>query len=81
MLFLLFFNSAIFITTSISVAPLPMAFKVSNTFVSVVFAPKGNPITVHIFTSDSRNRSADKLTHVGFTHTDANPYCMASWHN
>ena len=41
-------------TMSISSAPFSMAFLASNALSSEVLAPKGKPITVHTFTSESK---------------------------
>jgi hypothetical protein len=46
------FNQEILTTISISVAPFLMASLVSNTFVLVVDAPNGKPITVQTLISD-----------------------------
>jgi hypothetical protein len=44
-----------FITISTSSAPLAIASLVSNALTSGVFAPKGNPITVHTLTFEPSN--------------------------
>ena len=72
------FNLPTLITISTSVAPFAIASAVSNALTSVVFAPKGNPITVHTSTSVPSKTFAATLTIAGLTHTDAKLYSTAS---
>ncbi len=64
------FNAPILMTISTSSAPLLMASVVSNAFVSDVFAPKGNPITVHTATGSPCNCSFASATHAGLMQTE-----------
>ena len=71
----------IFATMSISCAPLAIASIVSIALINEVFAPSGNPITVHTFTPVPLSFSAAYFTWVGLKHTEANLYSIASLQN
>ncbi|GAT38310.1 deoxyribose-phosphate aldolase [Listeria monocytogenes] len=73
------FSAPILITISTSFAPFWIASFTSNAFTSGVFAPSGKPITVHTTDSAPASCSADSFTQVGFTHTEAKPYSLASF--
>ena len=51
---------------------------VSAAFASDVHAPRGNPITQHVFTSDPASSFETSGTYPEFTQTDAHPYVLAS---
>ena len=72
------FKRPILITISISSAPFSIASFVSNAFTRLVLAPRGNPITVQTFTSESFKASAARETQVGLTQTLAKLYSLAS---
>ena len=63
---------------STSDAPFTIASLVSMALVTEVFAPNGNPMTVHTFTGVPSRRLEAKLAFAGFTHTEAKPYSFAS---
>ena len=67
-----------FITISTSSAPFAIASLVSKALTSIVFAPKGKPITVQTFTSLPFKSLAANSTLVGFMQTEAKLYSKAS---
>ena len=63
---------------SISRAPFFTATAVSAALLSEGIAPRGNPTTQQGVTSVPASSAAASAMRLGFTHTDAKPYCFAS---
>jgi hypothetical protein len=72
------FSAPMSMTMSSSVAPAASEPCASNTFVSVVELPCGNPTTVPTWTSLPARIAAARRTSTGRTQTDATSYSRAS---
>src|SRR5262249_1959791 len=72
------FSAAMLITKSISSAPRAALARISASLISVKVTPKGNAITVAIFTLLSLRISRASGTYDGNMHTAAMPYSIAS---
>ena len=72
------FSAAMLMTKSISSAPRAALARISASLISVKVTPKGNAITVAIFTRESFRSSRAIGMYDGKMHTAAIPYSMAS---
>ena len=71
-------SAPIAMTMSISRAPSRMARRASSALISDGVAPSGKPTTVQTSGDRPRGAAAQRLTWIGFTQTEAKPYCAAS---
>src|SRR5207247_10923692 len=72
------FSAAMLMTKSISSAPRAALVRISASLISVYVTPKGNAMTVAIFTRDSFKISRAIGTYDGKTQKAAMPYSIAS---